>query len=332
MVRVGVIGIGRMGERHARNIDRAIPSASLAAVMDADRGRAEGVAHASGALVFDDAEELIASDGVDAVVIASPNSTHADLALICLEHGKPALVEKPLASELADAEAVVEREIEGQQRLLQVGFMRHYDPDHTTVHAAVRDGSIGRALLFRGWHRNPPEPTPPRSRDLLVNSAIHDLESARWLLDQEIREVSVLGTVIHPDRSDQLHLQVITLVMSGGSLGVIEVNKDCAVGYEVGVEITGSEGIVSTPPNHAPLLRDAEEMGRRVAPDWEDRFAEAYVAEVRAWVRSVAEGIPEGPNAWDGYRALAAAVAGATSLERGIPVTVDTPSRPGFYE
>lgn len=328
---VGVIGTGGMGLRHAVNLDRAVARARLAAVMDVDLDRAREAAAGSGASVFTDAESLIASPDVDAVIIASPDPTHAPLATTCIELRKPALVEKPLAVTVDDAAAIVEREVRTGQRLLQVGFMRHFDPEHVAVRRVISSGGIGRPLLFRGWHRNPPEPVPPTSRQVLVNSAIHDLYSARWMLGQEIVDIFVRGTTIDPSRSDQLDLQLITLSMDGGGIAVIEVNKDSGYGYEVGVEITGTAGMVSTPPHHTPPVRKDGEIRQSVEPDWLARFARAYIEELTAWTSSVLDGRPTGPDAWDGYLTLKAASAGADSIERGGPVALDTPERPALY-
>lgn len=328
---VGVIGTGGMGGRHARNIHTAVGGARLAAVMDVDVDRAGAVASLSGAAVFTDGEALIASKDVDAVIVASPDSTHAALARACLAHAKPALVEKPLATELENAASLVEQEASLGKRLLQVGLMRHYDPQHVGVKSALDEGAVGRPLMFRGWHRNPPEATPPTSAEVLVNSAIHDLYSARWLLGQEVSEIYVRGTTIDPARTDQLDLQLVTMAMNGGSLATIEVNKDSGFGYEVGVEITGSEGMVSTPPHHTSVVRRAGQMSQRVEPDWLERFAAAYVLELQAWAAAVLVGRAEGPSIWDGYLTLAAALAGVASVSRDAPVSVDIPERPAIY-
>ena len=330
-LRVGVIGTGGMGLRHAVNLDRAVARARLAAVMDVDLDRAGEAAAGSGASVFTDAKALIASPEVDAVIIASPDPTHAPLAKACLKLRKPALVEKPLAVSVEDAADVVALETQAGERLLQVGFMRHFDPQHVAVHTIIASGGVGRPLLFRGWHRNPPEPVPPTSRQVLVNSAIHDLYSARWMLGQEVVDIFVRGTTIDPSRSDQLDLQVITMAMDGGGIAVIEVNKDSGYGYEVGVEVTGTAGMVSTPPHHTPSVRRNGEIRQPVEPDWLARFARAYVEELAAWTSSVLDGSPTGPNAWDGYLTLAAASAGATSIEQGRPVAMQTADRPALY-
>jgi myo-inositol 2-dehydrogenase/D-chiro-inositol 1-dehydrogenase len=320
-----------MGGRHARNIHSQVGNARLTAVMDIDTDRAAEIAEPTAAQVFSDGFELIDSELVDAVIIASPDATHGDLAIACLEHDKHALVEKPLGTDLAGAEAVVESETTRGHRLLQVGLMRHYDPQHVAVKEALERGDVGRPLLFRGWHRNPPEAVPPSSEAVLVNSAVHDLYSTRWLLDDEISEIYVRGTTIHPDRSDQLDLQLITMAMANGAIASVEVNKDSGFGYEVGVEITGSHGLVSTAPHHTPVVRQDGEMRQSVETDWLERFAVAYVHEVQAWTASVLRDQPEGPTAWDGYVTLAAALAGSKSIETGAPVRMDLPARPELY-
>ncbi len=330
-LRVGIVGTGRMGGRHARNIHTYVGDARLVAVMDVDIDRADQIAAWAGAAVFTDGEALIASDGVDAVIIASPDPTHAALAFASLEQRKPVLVEKPLATELGDAAALVDREASLGRRLLQVGLMRYYDPQHVGVKDAVDAGAVGRPLMFRGWHRNPREATPQTSAEVLINSAVHDLYSARWLLGQEVAEIYVLGTTIDPQRTDQLDLQLVTMAMSGGALASVEVSLDSRFGYEVGVEITGSKGMVSTPPHNAPVVRHDGEIRQRVEPDWLERFAAAYILEVQAWSAAVVTGRSQGPSAWDGYLTLAAALAGTDSIERGTPVQVEIPKRPALY-
>jgi myo-inositol 2-dehydrogenase/D-chiro-inositol 1-dehydrogenase len=330
-LRVGVIGTGGMGARHARNIHSQVGNALLTAVMDIDADRAGVAAEPAGAEVFTDGLELIASDSVDAVIIASPDPTHSALASACLESNKHALVEKPLATDLAGAAAIVDGEAARGRRLLQVGLMRHYDPQHVAVKDALDRGEIGRPLMFRGWHRNPPEARPPTSEEVLVNSAVHDIYSTRWLLNDEISEIFVRGTTIDPSRSDQLDLQLITMQMAGGAIASVEVNKDSGFGYEVGFEISGSHGMVTTAPHHTPVVRRDSHMRQAVEPDWLERFAIAYIIEVQAWTASVLNDAPEGPTAWDGYLTLAAALAGAESLETGAPASVEIPERPHLY-
>src|SRR5579871_2805954 len=136
-VGVGVIGTGVMGSEHARLIRQETPGAHLAGVFDADAARAQAVA--ADAVVFPDPRSLIASGRIDAVIIASPDATHAELTLACLAAGKHVLCEKPLASSAQDALRVVQAEVALNRRLIQVGYMRRFDPGYQEM-KRVKDG------------------------------------------------------------------------------------------------------------------------------------------------------------------------------------------------
>ena len=330
VLRIGVIGAGGMGGRHVDNIHRLAKSGEVVAVMDADDDRAAAVAASCGAVAMPDPDELIARTDVDAVVIASPDDTHAPLAQACIAAGKPVLCEKPLATTLPDARRVVEAEVDGGRRLTQVGLMRFYDPAHTAVKARIDAGDIGRPLYFRGWHRNPAVPPFPTSAEVLINAAVHDMFSARWLLGAEVADIFVRGTIIDPARA-QLELQLIAMTMENGAMASIEINKDSGYGYEVGVEIVGSGGVVTAAPHQAAVVRRGDSIHQGMDADWLERFQEAYVIEVQSWAASVLSRRPEGPSAWDGYVTLAVAEAGVKSLATGGPVAVSLGERPPLY-
>lgn len=301
-----------MGGRHLENLAAEIEGAHPAAVMDANVEHGETVAGQIGVTFYDDPSELIRSREVDAVIVASPDETHAALTLECIAAGKPVLCEKPLAVDLEDAVAVLRAERDHGSLLVQVGFMRVYDPAHTAVKRAIGKGVIGRPLLLRGWHRT--AGSQPRSTaSVMIQSAIHDLHSARWLLESEIAEIEVLGMSHQPE--GPLSLQAIMMRMANGVAAMVEVNAMSGYGYDVGVEVVGSEGVVTTEP--PPATQDSGVWHPEVVHrDWLERFQAAYVAELRAWIASL-HGGPPGPGAWDGYATLAAAHAGLRSLEQG---------------
>lgn len=330
-MRVAVIGTGGMGGRHVENLHHHVKSATVAVVVDPDVARAHTLADAVGARVEADGLAAIAAGDIDAVVVSSPDSTHAELALACIAAGKPALIEKPLGTSEAEARSVLDAEVAAGRRLLQIGLMRHFDRQHGDVARLVQDGSIGRPILFRGWHRNPPEDPRPSTRHVVFSAAVHDLYSARWLLDAEPVRVFAAGVPIDPEANPAKELQVATLEMDKGSIAVIEVNKDSGFGYEVGVEVVGSEGTVTIAPHHTPTLRRGSTAAQRMEPDWLERFADAYIREVRAWARSVASGGSVGPSAWDGYATLVAAEAIVRSLNEGAAVSVDVGTKPSLY-
>ena len=331
-VSVGVIGTGGMGARHARNLHNHVAQARVAAIMDLDPGRARSAAaDCGGARVFEDAGELIRADAVQAVVIASPDPTHPVLTQESLRRNKPVLCEKPLATTAADAKNVVDAESQLGRRLVQVGFMRRYDPRHVAVKNAMDSGSVGRPILFKGWHRNQ-KPFPGMTSELVViNSCIHDLYSAQWLLGQEIEEVFIRGASTGGSE-DVLDLQLVQMVLSGGCLATIEVNMNARYGYEVGVEVTGGHGIVGTEPSQGAVIRRDEARAQRVDADWLERFDTAYRLEIQQWVESVQRGGAGGPSAWDGYTTLLAAEACLRSLKSGMPEKVEPMQRPAFYK
>ena len=152
-LRVGVVGTGGMGGRHARNLEHRVSGAEVVAIMDLDRERAGAVAaECGGARVFGSGPDLIGDPKVEAVLIASPDPTHADLAVACIEAGKPVLCEKPLGVDIEDAKRVLDAEVAGGRKLVQVGLMRTFDPQHAALKRAIDAGEIGRPLLFRGIH------------------------------------------------------------------------------------------------------------------------------------------------------------------------------------
>ncbi len=321
-----------MGARHARNLARLVPEVELTALMDVDRERVESLAaDCGGARVFDDGLALIRDPDIDALIIASPDSTHADLALACLDAGKPVLLEKPLASDIEQAAAVVRAEADLGKRLIQLGLMRVYDPLHLDVQAVLRRGDLGRPLMFRGVHNNF---MPGRERDVhdvATNSAVHDFHSARWLMADDIAEVMARSVPIADDRPDSCRLLLVQLMFERGGVGTIEVNADSGYGYEVMVEITGETGLVTSAQAPKPTIRDQGAISAPIAPDWLERFEQAYIDEIRTWVTSLTVGQVVGPSAWDGYISLAIAGATICSVRTGEPVKVDAIDRPSVY-
>lgn len=333
-ISVGVIGTGGMGTRHAETLTRRVPGARVAGVTDLDRSRAEKLAANSGpdVEVFEDERALIRDGGVDAVVITTPDPTHAGLVMECLRHGKPVFCEKPLATTVEDARGIVDAEVELGRKAVQVGFMRRYDPQHLDVKSAIESGAIGNPVLLKGAHRNAGALPGTSSESILINSAVHDLDAARWLLGQEIEHVYVHGTntPAAPD-GEVLDLQVIQLRLSGGGLASIEVYVNAGYGYEVDLEVVGDAGTIRIAPASVPVLRKQRYAGYTVEGDWLERFPAAYVLEMQRWTEDLRDGLLTGPDAWDGYISLLAAEACVASLRSGAEEPFEGPERPELY-
>ena len=333
-VSVGLIGAGGMGMRHAENLHRHIGAARVAAVYDLDRKRAEQVATMSGtAAVFDDPVRLIEDDRVDAVIIASPDATHAAFTLECLRCRKPVLCEKPLATSAADAARVIEAESALGRRLVTVGLMRRFDPFHMAVRQVVASRQLGRPILYKGVHRNAAIPYDVRGEVVITNSAGHDIDAVRWLLGQEIEEVYVRGVRSHATFSaDTTDLLLLQMMLTGDCLATIELFVAAEYGYEVAAEIVAERGTVVTGQPDNAIVRSAQARSVTVPMHWLDRFQDAYVAELTQWVRSIQmEQACPGANAWDGYMALGVTDACVQSLRSHSPIAVRAPERPAMY-
>lgn len=332
---VGVIGTGGMGTRHALNVHRAVGDARISAVYDLDHDRARQVAGMCGqALVFDDPERLIHDPHVDAVMIVSPDDTHARLTLACLQASKPVLSEKPLATTVEDAVRVLEAEVALGQRLVSVGFMRRFDPQHMAVKTAVEDGALGRPLLFKGVHRNAAVPYGTTGETILINSAGHDFDSTRWLLGEEVQEVFVRGlrsrADLHPDTRDLL---LIEMALTNDSLAALEVYVNADYGYEVSAEVVCQRGSAITTLADNVLVRSEAQRSHPIPKDWLVRFQDAYVGEVVEWVESIQEGRPfRGANTWDGYMTMLVTGSCIESLRSCTVQSLKLPHKPALYQ
>ena len=327
---VGVIGAGEIGTVHGENLARRTMRARVAAVMDVDGERAERLASACGARAYSDAAALMADPAVDAVLIATPDATHADLTIAAIEAGKPALCEKPLATTAADAQGVLRAELAAGRRLTQVGFMRVYDRSHAEVRQLLQRGDIGRALRFRGIHINPFRGLTTIDR-VMVNSLIHDIHSARWIMDAEVESVFARWVPAQPDEPRSARFATVLMTFEGGAIGSMDWSGDSNYGYEVSMEITGETGTAGTVSHTSPILRQGSTISQAVTPNWPERFADAYIDEAQIWVDSILNGEPTGPSAWDGYMSLVVAEACIRSTETGQPETPQSIERPAIY-
>ena len=333
-ISVGVIGTGGMGTRHAETLSATVSGARVAGVTDLDRSRAEKLAADCGSdvMVFENEQALIRDDGIDVVVITTPDDAHAGLVMECLQHDKPVFCEKPLATTVDDARKIVDAEVELGRKLVQVGFMRRYDPQHLDVKRAIDSGAIGHPVLLKGTHRNTGARPGTSSESILVNSAVHDLDAARWIIGQEIVEVYVHGTNT-PAASDGevLDLQVIQLALSGGCLANIEVYVNAGYGYEVDLEVVGDAGTIRVAPANAPVLRKQRYAGYPIEGDWLERFPAAYVLEMQRWIEDLRDGRLTGPDAWDGYISLLVAESCIAALHSDSKVSFESPRCPNLY-
>jgi predicted dehydrogenase len=324
---LGVIGVGVMGARHAANIART-EAADLRAVFDAVAATADRVAAALGTERAPSLEALLARDDIHAVIVASPPRYHAEHAIAALEAGKHVLLEKPMALTLADADRINAAAARAGVSL-QIGLMRRYDPAYAAAKRRIDSGDIGVPRLFKGTNRDQDAPVGPFGSlgraDILTDSAIHDFDVARWLLDDEVTAVRATVAVIG-DRAviPCPNLALVDLRFSRGAIGTVETLHGAKYGYDIRAEIVGTEGtlLIGAPSPTALTRLGTTGSTRDLVGHWLDRFAEAYRLEMADFVSAVLEGRPVKVNGHDGRRALQIALAADSAGEQRCEVEI----------
>jgi myo-inositol 2-dehydrogenase / D-chiro-inositol 1-dehydrogenase len=330
-VRVGIIGVGIMGADHARTLVTQVPGATLQSVYDADTARARAVAEETGAAsVGSDPLGVVNDPAVDAVLIASPDKTHRELTLACLAARKPVLCEKPLAPTARECLEIVDAETRLGKKLVQVGYMRRFDPSYVEMKAAWQSGRFGKPLMFHCVHRNVLAPSWFDSSMAIGNSAVHEFDIARFVLDAELSRISVFKP--SAAAADEPGAPVfLVLESSTGQLVNIEVFISATYGYDVRGELVCEKGTVAL---RAPVNTEASldlSQGIAYPADWRPRFAAAYRLQNQAWIKAIGKGGSAGASAWDGYTACAVAEAGVASLNAGGPANITLADKPALY-
>ncbi|MBC9728211.1 Gfo/Idh/MocA family protein [Streptomyces sp. TRM68367] len=333
-VRVGVIGAGMIGQDHIRRLTEVVTGATVTAVTDIDAERAAEVAVRVGASALPTGADLIASPDVDAVLVTSWGPTHAEHVLAAIAAGKPVFCEKPLATTAEDCLRIVEAERAHGRRLVQVGFMRRFDPGYRQMKELLASGSLGTPLMAHCAHRNPTVPDSYHSAMAAQDTAVHEIDVLRWLLDDEIVSTQVVTPRATTKRFPHLKDPQIMIFETANGVRIdLEVFVNCQYGYDIQCEVVGEDGLVRLPDPAAVGVRTAGRHGTAVLQDWKGRFAEAFDTEFREWINAVATGTePTGPSSWDGYAATVITDAAVRSLESdGTVVPVDMKPRPAFY-
>ena len=332
---VGVIGVGMIGQDHIRRLTHVLSGVRVAAVTDVDLDRAKSVAsNLPGARAHDTGQDLIGDDQVDAVVVTSWGATHEEYVLACIAAGKQVFCEKPLATTEAACNRIVDAEAAAGLRLVQVGFNRRYDAGYLAMKDALRRGDIGAPLMMHSAHRNPSVPDYYTADMIVVDTCVHDIDVARWLLDSEVVATQVVKLRRNSRAPGRLDADPILLLleMSNGVLVDVEASVNCAYGYDIRGEICGETGTVELAETNNVIVKRDGQFGGRVPTDWRERFIRAYDAEFQDWVDAAAAGTSTGPSSWDGYAATVVCDAGVKALQSGSRVEVSLRAQPELYQ
>ena len=327
-LRMAIIGTGRIGSFHARNLVRFIPEASLVAACDIRLEVAQGIADELGiGCVTPDYRNLLSDKGIDAVAIASNTDTHAFMIKDAAKAGKHIFSEKPLALDLPSIdEALAAVDKAGVK--LQVGFNRRFDHSFRRVREIVASGQIGRPCLLHITNRDPVPPSVEYARTsggMFLDMSIHDFDMARYQLG-EVEEVYAIGAVlVAPELAqvDDVDTDVVTLRFANGALGVIDNSRQAVYGYDQRLEVFGSAGAARAENQATDTVLKSDDGGIHSAKPprfFMDRYTDCYITEFREFIDCVLHDKTPPVTGRDGRLAVVIGHAAIKSRKENRPV------------
>ncbi|MDR2392891.1 MAG: inositol 2-dehydrogenase [Treponema sp.] len=330
-VKIGSVGLGRLGLRHAVNIASRIQGAELAALCDVDGPKLAQTADRLGVRHrFTAFEDLIACKDIDAVVLVSPSALHTKQIKGALDAGKHVFSEKPLgvnASECKEAEKAVEAR---PDMVFMLGFMRRFDESYQYAHDKVVAGEIGRPVLFRAYSQDPEKfiagslAFGPHSGGEFLDMAVHDIDLARWFTGSEPETVYAIGgCYAHPEFADWKDGDNVSCLMKfkNETMVFLFAGRTAPHGYNVETEIIGTKGILrvaSVPQKNLVEVLDEHGVRRECGENFLERFDTAYVNEVQEFANCIREGRKPEVTVYDGTRVSEIAYTCKAAFEQGV--------------
>lgn len=329
---VGLIGAGRMGRVFAHTLAFTVAEVNLVAIADIDPRTSQEVATGYGVKYhYTDYQQLLRRDDIEAVVIATPTATHAEVIKAAAAAGKHIFSEKPLAQTLGACEEAIAAVAEAGVKL-QLGFMRRFDPAYLMAKEKIDQGAIGIPVMFRATSRDPKRTSLEFARrensgGLILDMGVHDFDLARWLMGSEVVRLQTEGAcLVYPELKDvgDIDNAIINLKFANQAIGNIDLSRNAVYGYDIRTEVLGSEGglLIGKLQQTSILVMTRQGVTHDTVPYFMERFGEAYSAEIRAFIACIQEGREPSVTGWDARQATAIGVAATLSLDEGRPVLV----------
>jgi len=329
-VKIAVIGTGRMGSVHVRNIARLIPEADLVAVCDIRLEVAQAVADECGIQrVVKDYHDLLADPDIEAILIASSTDTHAFIMKDVAAAGKHIFCEKPLALELDKIDEALAA-VEKARVKLQVGFNRRFDKSFQRVKEIVDSGEIGRPCILRITNRDPDFPAMEFLRvsgGIFLDLAIHDFDMVRFQLGEVVEIYAAGGVLIEPKLNEfnDIDTDVVVLKFANGAVGTIDNSRKAVYGYDQRLEVFCSNGTAMANNEAETVTVKGNQDGFLSAKPpyfFMQRYSPCYVEEVRQFINCVRLDQPTPTTGVDGRAAVVLGYAAWKSLRENRPVKI----------
>jgi inositol 2-dehydrogenase len=330
-LKVGLIGVGRLGRVYARDLATRIPETRLVHLADVNAEAAQAAAKDFDVPRWSQEPLAVIEDkDVDAVVIVSPTDTHRPLVLAAMERSKATFCEKPPALSVEET-LEMKRAIEKSGVFFQMGFMRRFDPGYAAAKQKLDAGEIGTPLVFKATSRDPFRPSleyadPASSGGMLIDMGIHDFDLARFFMGEVESVHTYAGTLAYPELKSvgDLDNAVVGLRFASGSLGMVDLSRNGIYGYDIQSELLGTEGTLRIGYlRETPLfVMKKNNVSHDTVPYFMERFAQAYTAQLQDFAQNVLQQRKAKVTIDDGLKAIQIAVAALRSHETGQPVQV----------
>jgi predicted dehydrogenase len=333
-IRICMLGAGRVGKNHSNSLRRFVRDAEIVAIVDP----AQDILHATADEYeipdrFASLEEAIEKAEFEAVIITTPTFTHRQLAVLAAQHGKHVFLEKPMALNLFQCDEIIQAAAKAGV-ILQIGFMRRFDPEFAAAARRIQAGEIGRPMLVKSLTHGPGLPPPwarelKRSNGLLAEVNSHDWDTVRWLMGSNYQRVytevaNFKGEANQIEAPDFYDNAIVNIRFESGGLGSISGICPCGYGYDARVEIVGDKGImqIGELQGQAVIVCTNRDQGliQPIYRTWPERFAWGYVHEMEHFIDCIQRQVLPLVGGEDGRWAVAGVLAGTRSVLEQRPV------------
>ncbi len=329
-IKIGSVGLGRLGYEHACNIANLVPGAELTALCDVDAVRVKEVAaELNVPYTYTDVTEMVKNPELDAIVIVSPSMYHADHIKLALDAGKHVFCDKPLDTTIEKCKQA-ERAVEAHpDKVFMLGFMRRFDDSYTEAKHRIENGEIGKVVLVRSYTQDPRTTIEgtlkfaPHSGGQFLDMCVHDIDLIRWFTGSNIKKVWGLGGVFEFDLYRELNdadNAAAAVQCENGAMGFMFTNRTHGAGCNVETEIIGTHGtlrIANVGRKNLLQIVDGNGAREEYYPDFLSRWHQAYVNEIKEFVDCINQGRKPGVTVYDGTKVSQAAYRCKESFETG---------------
>ena len=329
-IKIGSVGLGRLGYEHACNIANLVPGAELTSLCDVDAVRVKEVAaELNVPYTYTDVTEMVKNPELDAIVIVSPSMYHADHIKLALDAGKHVFCDKPLDTTIAKCKQA-ERAVEAHpDKVFMLGFMRRFDDSYAEAKHRIENGEIGKVVLVRSYTQDPRTTIEgtlkfaPHSGGQFLDMCVHDIDLIRWFTGSDIKKVWGLGGVFEFDLYRELNdadNAAAAVQCENGAMGFMFTNRTHGAGCNVETEIIGTHGtlrIANVGRKNLLQIVDGNGAREEYYPDFLSRWHQAYVNEIKEFVDCINQGRKPGVTVYDGTKVSQAAYRCKESFETG---------------